>query len=67
MNTLLLITPCIGAAGAGVGSQLDHLFEPGEDRALKSSRDARSLVASKLAVWVATHLPYSGRQGMFSV
>ena len=41
--------------GAGVGSQLqldqmlDSNLEPGEDRALKSRRDARSLVASKPA------------------
>ena len=35
-------TPRIGAAGSGVGSQLDQLSEPGKDRALKSRRDARS-------------------------
>ena len=30
-----LVGPGIGAAGVGVGSQLDHLLEPAEDRALK--------------------------------
>ena len=55
-------TPRIGAAGAGytyVGSQLDQLLEPGEDRTLKSRRDARSSVASKPAIVFPTQIRVS--------
>lgn len=41
-------TPRIGPAGVGLGSQLNHPFEPGKYRASKNRRDGRSLVAFKL-------------------
>ena len=43
--------PSTGAAGVGVGSQLDHLFEPALDSTLKLvATTVKSLVVSSAAV-----------------